>query len=152
MPEHLAELAAVVVLALTLALGAATARADDTDAVLTRLGEAASCKDKSSPWRAWCPATGWAKGKAGALKPGVMAGITVALPADADVKQALTDNVTFVVLAVKKDGKKLHITLRDIKPENQSESEMVAKALMGVAFAASLDTNHDAVKGKAGWT
>jgi hypothetical protein len=51
-----------------------TARADDTSDVVGRLGQAANCKDKASPLRAWCPAASWAKGKTGALKPGVMAG------------------------------------------------------------------------------
>lgn len=53
--------------------------------MLTKLADAARCKDKASVWRAWCPATSWAKGKPGAPKPGVMVGVTVALAADTDV-------------------------------------------------------------------
>lgn len=160
------------VVAVVLAIGVTSVRADDTDTVLVRLSQAANCKDKSSVWRAWCPAAGWAKGKAGSLKPGAMAGITVAIPADADVKQALSDKVSFVVLAVRKDGKKLLVTLRDVTPDNASESEMIAKALMGVAavlkgkakevvlekdlrgFADGLvaEANRETTKAKAGWT
>jgi hypothetical protein len=132
MSQRIASLVFVVI-AVVLGLGTSPAAADDTDVTLARLADAAKCKNKASPWRAWCPATTWAKGKAGALKPGVMAGITVAIAADADVQQALTERVTFVVLAVRRDGKKLVAALRDVKPENDSESEMVAKAVMGVA-------------------
>lgn len=123
----------LAIAAVAVAVSVAPAHADDTGDVVTRLGEAASCKDKDSPWRTWCPATSWAKGKTGALKPGIYAGVTVALPAGADVKQALSDRVTLVVLAVRREGKKLLVALRDIKPENDQESAMVAKAIMGVS-------------------
>lgn len=117
------------------AFATSSARADDavTASATARLGVAANCKDKASPWRTWCGAATWAKGKPGTLKPGIMVGVTVALPADADVKQALSDRVSFVVLAARKDGAKLLVTLRDITPENAAETEMVAKAVMGVS-------------------
>ena len=163
-----------VVIITVCAFATTSARADDVDTAnaAARLGVAANCKDKASPWRTWCPAATWAKGKAGTLRPGIMVGVTVALPADADVKQALSDRVSFVVLAVRKDGAKLLVTLRDITPENAAETEMVAKAVMGVSavlkgkakdvvlvpdlrgFADSLVPAADrlATKTKSGWT
>ncbi len=101
-----------------------------------------------------------------------MAGVTVAINANADVKQALSDRVSFVVLAVRRDGKKLLVTLRDIKPESDSETQMVAKAVMSVAavlkgaakevvlepdlreFADSMvpAANREATRTRTGWT
>jgi hypothetical protein len=98
--------------------------------------------------------------------------VTVAITANADVKQALSDRVSFVVLAVRKDGKKLMVTLRDFKPESDSETQMVAKAVLGIAavlkgaakevvldgdlrgFANSLipAANRETTKTRSGWT
>lgn len=110
-----------------------TSHADDTAAMLAKLDAGAQCADKRSVWRAWCPAVQWAKGKPGTLKPGVMVGITVAIQADADVAQALSDKVTFVILAIRKDGKAMRATLRDVTPDNDDEAAMLAEAVFATA-------------------
>src|SRR5690242_17050238 len=111
---------------------AAQVRADPL--VTRQLGElrtAASCQDKASPWRPWCIATEWATGSAGALPAGkVLVGMTIELEQGKSVRDALSNKVTFVALAIGKDGK---VKLTDVKPTNADEEKSVAEAI----FAAS---------------
>lgn len=172
MPSPRATLLALVVAVSSVLAAPAPARADDTDDLLAKLAVAADCGNRASVHRAWCPAVGWAKGKPGPLKRGFMAGVTVAITADADVGQALTNQVRFVILAVGKDGPQFSAALRDVQPETDEESVMVAKAVFGVAavlkakakrvtlppglraFADSLtrELTRALRRGQAGWT
>lgn len=165
-------IASLLLSLLLLVASSGAVRADATADVLGRLADAASCSDKASPLRVWCPAASWAKGKPAALKPGLMVGVTVAIAADSDVRQALSDKVTFVLLVVDKDGPQLSATLRDVNPESDDEARSVAEAIAGVAtvlkgkartvklpkdlraFADSLRgrSTRAVLRGKTGWT
>ena len=105
------------------------------DPLVTRqLGElrsAAKCQDRASPWRPWCIATQWATGAAGVLPAGkVLVGMTVALEQGKPASDALSGQVTFVALAVGKDGK---VKLTDVKPTNADEDKAVAEAILATS-------------------
>jgi hypothetical protein len=119
------------VVASMLVLGStAFADRDPIAASLTRLRDAAKCTMKASPWRSWCPATDFAKGTAPALPGKTLVGMTVELEDGKDIAQeALVNRVTFVVLAIDKDGK---VKLTDVKPENDKEKVVVGEAIMAV--------------------
>jgi hypothetical protein len=110
-----------------------TARADKVDPIaagLTKLGTAAKCTDKASPWRPWCIATDFAKGTAAALPKKALVGMTVELEDGKDFADALSQKVTFVALAIDKDGK---VKLTDVKPESPEETKSVGEAVFNAA-------------------
>lgn len=105
------------------------------DPLVTRqLGElrtAAKCQDKASPWRPWCIATAWATGAAGTLPAGkVLVGMTVALEQNTPAKDALSHQVTFVALAIGKDGK---AKLTDVNPNSVDEVKAVDEAIVATS-------------------
>lgn len=101
--------------AAALLVAAATpAAADATDDAVAKLRAGADCGNKKTAHKDWCMAD-WAKGKPGALKPGLMIGLSVAIEADTDVATALTDDVTLVFLRIDKDGPQLSATLQDVE-------------------------------------
>jgi hypothetical protein len=102
-------------------------KADPIAASLTKLAEAAKCSMKASPWRPWCIATDFAKGTAAPLPTKALVGMTVELEDGKDMTEALSQKVTFVALAIDKDGK---VKLTDVKPENADESVTVGEAVI----------------------
>ncbi len=104
--------------------------ADPVKDGLARLSIGAKCIDKASPWRPWCIAVNWNKGAAGALPTKSLVGITVELEDGKDVAEALSQKVTFVALAVDKDGK---VRLTDVKPGNDAEVTTVGEAVFAAA-------------------
>jgi hypothetical protein len=99
----------------TLALGLARpAAADATSDALAKLRAGADCGNKKTAHKAWC-LIDWAKSKPGAVKPGLMIGLSIAIEADTDVASALTDDVTVVVLQIDKDGPQLSANLKDVE-------------------------------------
>lgn len=96
------------------AAAASPAAADATDDAIAKLRAGADCTNKKSAHKDWCMAD-WAKGKAAALKPGLMIGLSVAIEADTDVDTALSDDVTLVFLQIDKDGPQLSATLKDVE-------------------------------------
>jgi len=171
--------AAVAAAAVVSAARPARADTGDTADVLAHLEGAARCRDKGSPLRAWCPATGWERGKAAPLRRGFLVGITVAVAPDGDgavddgvVGRALIDRVTFVVLQIDRDGPQWAANLRDVQPSGDDEERMLADALFQVAavlkgkaarvtlapelraFAAGLrgTSTRALTRGKHGWT
>ncbi len=93
---------------------AGLAAADATTDAVDRLRAGADCTNKKSPHLAWC-AIDWAKSRPGAVKPGLMIGLSIAIESDTDVPTALTDDVTVVVLQVDKDGPQLAANLKDVE-------------------------------------
>lgn len=120
---------------------AGSARADEASS-LEALKTAAKCSDKASPWRPWCIAAGFAGGTAAALPKKNLVGMTVELEDGKDFMDALRDHVTFVALAITRDGKVTKVKLTDIKPENDDERTAVAE---GVAAAAIVFKGKDKV-------
>jgi hypothetical protein len=119
----------LTVITLLLCCTLAFAKDDPTASALARLRTAAKCEDKASPWRPWCIAADWSKGTA-ELPKGTLVGLTIQLEDGADAKQALSDRVSFVALAVGKDGK---VKLTDIKPTAKGEDVMIAEVVMSAA-------------------
>ncbi len=118
----------LLIAATLLLAGVAFAKDDPTPAALAQLKTAAKCSDKASVWRPWCIATDWAKGKA-QMPKGNLVGLTVRLPNGSDFGKAISENVTFVALAVTGDK----LTLIDIKPSDKSEEAGIAEAVFNVA-------------------
>ena len=116
------------------------ARAEKVDpltAALTKLGDAAKCSDAASLFRPWCIAVDFPKGTVPALPRKALVGMTVELEDGKDFHDALINRVTFVAIAVDKDGK---VKLTDVKPTSADET----KAMMEAVGAAAL-----VFKGKA---
>lgn len=132
MPAVVTVVAAVTaVTGMSLAHAEVTAKVDPLAATLTRLGEAANCTDKASPQRPWCIAAGFGKGAAGTLPKKALVGMTVELEDGKDVVDALTNSVTFVALAIDKDGK---VKLTDIKPSGPEDARSVGEAVAAAAM------------------
>ncbi|HVV85115.1 MAG TPA: hypothetical protein VHE35_18750 [Kofleriaceae bacterium] len=93
---------------------AGVASADDTADALAKLRQGADCSNHKTAHKDWCMIE-WDKGKAAAVKPGVMVGLSVGIEADTDVATALTDDVTPVVLRIDKDGPQLSANLHDVE-------------------------------------
>jgi len=128
MPKPILPGVLIVMVVSMLGGGRAIAK-DDPSAPLGELSKAASCADKASPWRPWCIATEWKRGKA-VLPKRTLVGITVELVDGADVKDALSNKVTLVALAIEGTRAKLV----DIKPTEKGEDVLVAKAVAAVAM------------------
>jgi len=125
-------LRSVVVLVVAAIAPAAMAKkvAPKVDVVAASLGElrtAANCQDKASPWRPWCIAAEFPSGTAGELPKGkILVGMTVELQQGKDAKQALSDKVSFVALAIDQDGK---AKLTDVKPTSKDEEQAVMESI-----------------------
>ncbi|MDQ3369521.1 MAG: hypothetical protein M3680_29180 [Myxococcota bacterium] len=101
--------------------------ADPVAVALGELRTAAKCEDKASVWRPWCTAAAYETGTAGALPRGkVLVGMTIELEQGKSAADALTTKVTFVALAISKDGK---VKLTDVKPTSDAERRSVAEAV-----------------------
>jgi len=161
--------ASLVILLVTFS---ASARADEFDKLGDRLGKlatAASCADKTSPWRPWCiAATGWATGKAGELPKGkVLLGITIELEDGKELAVQLRDKVSLAAFAIDKDGK---VKVTSVTPSNDDESKSIAAAVFAVSsqmkgkasvakvskdlagYVGGLHGKYDATKGPAEWS
>ena len=98
---------------------------------LTRLGKAAKCADKTSPWRPWCIAVDFRKGTAAELPKGkTLLGLTIAIGYDKDDGAALSDRVSLSVLAVGATGK---VKETAITPSTAEEEKPIAEAVFNVA-------------------
>ncbi len=118
------------------------ARADKADplaATLTKLAAAAKCSDAASPMRPWCIAADFGKGTAPALPRKSLVGMTVELEDGKDVHDALINNVTFVAIAIDKDGK---VKLTDVKATSPEETQAVMESVAAAAmvFKGKADT------------
>ncbi len=91
------------------------AAADATGDAVAKLLQGADCSNRKSAHKDWCMVADWAKGKAAAVKLGLMVGLSVAIESDTDVGTALTDDVTVVALRIDKDGPQLSASLRDVE-------------------------------------
>lgn len=104
---------------------------DVTTAQLAALATAAKCEDAASPFRPWCIATKFETGTAAALPKGkVLVGMTIELETGKPAGDALTQKVSFVALAIGKDGK---VKLTDVKPESPDEEKAVAEAVFNTS-------------------
>ena len=119
-------------LVLVLALLAPTvAIADDTDTNLAALAKAAKCTDATSPWRPWCIATEWSKGKP-EMPKGTLLGLTIELGdklTDATAKSALSNKVSLSALSVTGDK----VKLTSITPSDPGEEKMIAEAAFNLS-------------------
>ncbi|HLL22516.1 MAG TPA: hypothetical protein VK427_10310, partial [Kofleriaceae bacterium] len=121
----------LLVVLLAAGIGVTSARAERVrvPTPLETLAAAAKCDDKASPWRPWCIATKFEQGTAAALPSKNLVGLTVALETGKDVATALRDRVTFVALAVTRDGTLAKLKLTDVTPESEAERTQVAEAV-----------------------
>ena len=121
----------VLVLLVVASRGAFADTPDPAAANLAKLSKAASCENKTSPWRPWCIATDWAKGTAAALPTNkVLVGMTIELEDGKDISDALTHKVTFTALAIDKAGK---VKLTMIKPSNAAEEKDTLEAVFNTS-------------------
>jgi len=120
------------VIALSLIALAGSASADDlVTKQLAALGDAANCKDASSPFRPWCIAADFANGKLADLPKGkTLVGITIELETGKDAKAALTDKVMPAALVIDDKGM---VKITDITPSNDGEKQMLAEAVFNLA-------------------
>ncbi len=123
------KLSGIVVLA-CVAVGSVALADKPADPVAMALGElqtAAKCEDKASVWRPWCIAAAYETGTAAALPKGkVLVGMTIELEQRKSVTDALSNKVSFVALAIGKDGK---VKLTDVKPTSAAEQQSVGEAV-----------------------
>ncbi len=117
--------------ALALAGAVEARKVDILGRELMRLGQAAKCADKASPWRLWCIAVDFRSGSAAELPKGkTLLGLTIAIGYDKDVGAALRDRVSLSVLAVGATGKVKETALT---PSNADETKPIAEAVFNVS-------------------
>jgi len=98
---------------------------------LTSLALVAKCTEKATPWRPWCFVVDFPQGSAKELPKKSLVGMTVELETGKDVKDALSNKVTFVALAIDSDGK---VKLTDVKPTSDAERKTVGEAVAAVTL------------------